>query len=179
MDEQKIAKGIVQILDGIGENRNRPGLRETPRRVAEMFMELLSGTNKQPVLNVGFTEDISDKEIILIKDIHFYSFCEHHLLPFFGKVNIGYQPANNRVAGFSNFIGIVDTYSKRLQIQERLTNQIADAIMKSLQPTGVVVLIEATQLCVSMRKTHTPGTKTVTRVIRGKLSSEQISRVFS
>jgi len=178
MNKQKIAKGIEQILEGIGEDPNRPGLRETPRRVAEMYFDLLSGTENEPVVHSGFMEDVSDKEIIIIKNIDFFSFCEHHFLPFFGKVNIGYLPARNRVAGFSNFVDIVDTYSKRLQIQERLTNQIANAIMKSLKPKGVFVLIEATQLCVSMRKTHTPATKTVTRVVRGELSADQISRVF-
>jgi len=174
MDRKKIEEGVRLILEGIGENPEREGLQKTPRRVAEMCEEILEGTGQTPELDFGFTEDVGPENLIVIKDISFYSLCEHHLLPFFGKVKIVYAPQNNRVAGFSDFARVVDICSRRLQLQERLTNQVADAIWKALQPAGVRVIIEATQLCVSMRGTHKKDIITVTEVLRGSLPSNRI-----
>lgn len=178
MDPEKIEEGILLLLEGIGEDIKREGLKDTPRRVAKMYTEILDGMNKEPKLKSGFAEEISPDNFILIKDILFYSVCEHHLLPFFGKVNILYIPQNNLVAGFSNLVEIVENYSHRLQIQERLTNQIADAINESLNPRGVAIVLEATQLCVCMRGKHSGNIKTITRAIRGEISGEQIPSNF-
>ncbi|MFQ5584428.1 MAG: GTP cyclohydrolase I, partial [Calditrichia bacterium] len=130
MDQKKIEQAVWLLLEGIGEDPEREGLQDTPRRVAELYNEIASGLNRRPTLHPGFAEDVSSDNFILIKDIVFYSLCEHHLLPFFGKVDILYIPQNKRVAGFSNLVDIVEIYARRLQIQERLTNQIADAIVK-------------------------------------------------
>jgi GTP cyclohydrolase I len=178
MDQKKIEEGVKLILDGIGEDLNREGIKDTPLRVARMYSEIFEGMIVQPDLNVGFTEEISQDNYIFIKDIPFYSFCEHHLLPFFGKIKILYIPKDNRVAGFSDLIKVVDLFSRRLQIQERLTNQIADKLMEQLNPVGLRVLIEATQLCVTMRGQRAQGTKTVTWAIRGDISIEKMPNEF-
>lgn len=176
MDQTKIEEGVKLILEGMGEDLTREGIRETPARVARMFPEIFEGMEMKPDLNVGFTEEISRDNFILIKDIPFYSFCEHHLLPFFGKVKILYIPKDNRVAGFSDIVKVVDMYSRRLQIQERLTNQIADKLMETLKPGGIRILVEATQLCVTMRDRRALGAKTVTHATRGNISIEQIPK---
>jgi GTP cyclohydrolase I len=174
MDLDKIEKGIRLLLDGLGENIEREGLKNTPRRVSKMYSEILDGIDKKPHLKSGFAEEISPDNFILVKDILFYSVCEHHLLPFFGKADILYIPQNNLVAGFSNLVEIVEILSHRLQIQERLTNQIADAINESLNPKGVGVVLEATQLCVCMRRKQSGNIRTITRAIRGEISKEQV-----
>lgn len=178
MDQKKIEEGVKLILDGIGEDLNREGIKDTPSRVAQMYLEIFEGMTVHPDLNVGFTEEISQDNYILIKDIPFYSFCEHHLLPFFGKVKILYIPKDNRVAGFSDLVKVVDIFSRRLQIQERLTNQIADKLMEKLKPVGLRVLIVATQLCVTMRGQRAQGTQTVTQAIRGNISIEKMPKEF-
>jgi GTP cyclohydrolase I len=177
MDKNKIEKGVRLILEGIGEDTERAGLKDTPQRFAKMCEEIFGGIGQESSLEIGFIEDILESDIILVKDISFYSICEHHLLPFFGKVNILYSPQNNRVAGFSDITRIVDMYAQRPQIQERLGRQIADEIMRSLQPAGVWVRIEATQLCVSMRGRHKKDLLTVTEVLRGKLPGEWSKRI--
>ncbi len=173
MDRKKIEQGVRLILEGIGEDIARPGLQKTPRRVAEMCEEIFGGIRKKPDLSAGFVEDVGE-QIICIKDIRFYSICEHHLLPFFGKIDIYYIPRDHCVAGFSSFSKIVDTFAHRPQIQERLGRQIADAIVASLDPVGVMVLIEATHLCASMRGAHKKELKTVSQVIRGKLPAKKL-----
>ncbi len=179
MDRKKIAEGVRLILEGIGEDPDREGLRETPRRVSEMLPEILGGTNQMPQLEAGISEEVGD-DMILIKDIPFYSVCEHHLLPFFGRVHLAYIPRENRVAGFSTLTRLVDVYARRLQIQERLTHQIARELMESLQPEGVLVVVEAQQLCVSMRGSKKDTARTVTQAILGKISLDrlQINRLF-
>lgn len=174
MDHKKIARGVRLILEGIGEDPRRPGLQDTPARVAKMCEEIFEGTGKDPALQAGFAEDLGGDGLIALKDIEFYSVCEHHLLPFFGKVSIWYLPRDNRMAGFSDFSRIVDTCARRLQLQERLTAQVADAIMQALQPAGVRVVVEATQLCASMRGRHKKGLRTVTEALRGELPIERI-----
>lgn len=171
MDLQKITKGIQLVLEGIGEDVSREGLRNTPSRVAEMYREILQGINQEPTLEAGFSEEVTD-DLIVIRDIPFYSICEHHLLPFFGKVHIAYVPKSNKVAGFSAITRLVDVFAQRLQIQERLTRNIADAIKKSLNPKGVLVMIEAQQLCVSMRGNKKDSVRTKTKSVHGEISSE-------
>jgi GTP cyclohydrolase I len=173
MDSDKIAKGVRLILEGIGEDLNREGLENTPGNVAEMLEEILAGTNKQFHIESGLFEEVGD-DLILIRNVPFYSLCEHHLLPFFGKIHLAYAPKQNRVAGFSTITRLMDFYAKRLQLQERLTHQIADAVMANLQPHGVFVLIEAQQLCVSMRGDKKETVRTVTQAIRGDISLERL-----
>jgi len=178
METNKIEQGVRLILEGIGEDISRDGLKETPSRVAQMYQEIFEGMKEQPELKAGFTEEISKDNFILIKNIPFYSFCEHHLLPFFGEVKILYIPKDNRVAGFSDLIKIVDLFAHRLQIQERLTNQIADKLMEKLQPIGLRIVLEATQLCVTMRGRKAQGTKTLTQAIRGNIELEKVPQEF-
>ncbi len=173
MDSAKIAEGVRLILEGVGEDLKREGLSETPERVSEMLSEILGGTNQHAELEAGFSEEVAD-DIILLKNILFYSMCEHHLLPFFGKVHIAYVPKDNRVAGFSSLTRIVNIFSRRLQIQERLTHQIANTLMEYLQPVGVLVMVEAQQLCVSMRGSKKDSVRTVTQAIRGEISLERL-----
>ncbi len=161
-------EGIRLVLEGAGEDMNREGLRDTPRRLAEMLEEILDGTNREPELDAGITEKMAD-DVIVIRDIPFYSMCEHHLLPFFGRVHIAYVPRDNRVTGFSSITRLVDTFARRLQIQERLTQQIADTLMQSLNPKGAMVIVTAQQLCVSMRGSKKDSVRTVTRALRGEI----------
>ncbi|MBN2365299.1 MAG: GTP cyclohydrolase I FolE [Calditrichaeota bacterium] len=170
MDQSKIMRGVQLILEGIGEDADREGLKETPRRVAEMCGEILEGIEIRPELQPGFSEEISN-DVIILKDIPFYSVCEHHLLPFFGRVHLAYIPEHNRVSGFSAITRVIDIFSRRLQIQERLTQQIADTVMASLQPAGVAVVVEAQQLCVSMRGGRKDSVRTVTQAVRGEIPS--------
>jgi GTP cyclohydrolase I len=171
MDLNKISEGIRLVLEGIGEDISREGLTETPKRVAEMFQEILQGIHQEPHLTAGISEEVSD-DLIVIRDIPFYSMCEHHLLPFFGKIHIAYIPQSNKVTGFSSLTRLVDVFAHRLQIQERLTRQIADAIMDFLNPKGVLVFVEAQQLCVSMRGSKKDAVRTVTKSVKGDVSSD-------
>ncbi|GAB4380675.1 MAG: GTP cyclohydrolase I FolE [Calditrichia bacterium] len=179
MDRQKIEAGVRLLLKGIGEDVEREGLKETPQRVADMLSEVLSGTGTRPEIRAGISEEISD-DLILLRNIPFYSMCEHHLLPFFGKVHIAYIPQEKRVAGFSTITKLVDGFGKRLQIQERMTHQIADALMEGLRPQGVLVVVEAQQLCVSMRGTKKDTVRTVTQAVRGNIPLDrlQLNRLF-
>ncbi|MCD6221229.1 GTP cyclohydrolase I FolE [bacterium] len=167
MNREKIEKAVKQILEGIGENVNRKGLKETPRRVAKMLEEILSGYKQDPkkILGKVFYEEFN--ELVLVKDIPFYSLCEHHILPFFGKAHIAYIPDGKKVVGISKFARLVDVFTKRLQLQERMTNQIADTIMETLTPQGAMVVIEAEHLCMIMRGVKKPGSKIVTSAMRG------------
>ena len=167
MNREKIEKAVKQILEGIGENVNRKGLKETPRRVAKMLEEILSGYKQDPkkILGKVFYEEFN--ELVLVKDIPFYSLCEHHILPFFGKAHIAYIPDGKKVVGISKFARLVDVFTKRLQLQERMTNQIADTIMETLTPQGAMVVIEAEHLCMIMRGVKKPGCKIVTSAMRG------------
>ena len=171
MDKEKIAQGVRLLLEGIGENPDREGLLDTPVRVANMCEELFEGMNKdaEEYLSRTFTAD--NNEIIVEKDISLYSLCEHHLLPFYGKVHIGYVP-DGKVVGISKLARTVEVYAKRAQIQEQLTAQIADDIMTHLSPKGVIVYIEAEHMCMTMRGVKKPGTKTVTIVSRGCFDNE-------
>ncbi len=167
MNQKKIEKLIREFLEAIGENPNRKGLVNTPRRVAEMCTEIFAGIKKNPrtVLSVIHAE--KHDEMVLLKNIPFYSVCEHHLLPVLGKVHIAYIPAGGRVTGLSKLARVVDIISQRLQLQERMTKEIADTVMEVLKPSGVGVIIEARHLCLEMRGIKKPETVAVTSAVRG------------
>lgn len=167
MDRKKIEKAIREILEAIGENPKRKDLLDTPKRVAEMYEEIFSGIQKEPARELEVVLDQKYEEIILLKNIPLYSVCEHHLLPFIGKAHIAYIPGQGRVTGLSKIARVADILARRLQVQERLTTQIAEIIMAKLRPLGVMVVIEAEHLCMSMRGVQKPGTITVTSAVRG------------
>ena len=176
MDKKKIQKAVKDILQAVGENPNRPDLKETPRRVAEMLEEILSGIKKDPKKELEVILGEKHDEIVLIKNIPLYSICEHHLLPFVGNAHVAYIPKGGRVTGLSKLVRVVETLSKRLQVQERLTTKIADIIMQKLRPLGVLVIIEAEHLCMSMRGVKKPGTITTTSVVRGIFKKNPTTR---
>lgn len=167
MDRKKIEKAVREILGAIGENPQRKDLLGTPRRVAEMYEEIFSGVHKDPAKELEVVLDQKHEEIILLKGIPLYSCCEHHLLPFVGKAHVAYIPRQGRVTGLSKIARVVDTLARRPQVQERLTTQIAEIIMSKLRPLGVMVVIEAEHLCMSMRGVQKAGTLTVTSAVRG------------
>jgi GTP cyclohydrolase I len=171
IDKKKIEKAVSDILCAIGENGKREGLRETPRRVARMYEEIFSGVSKDPKRELKTYKTKNEDEMIIIKDIPFYSVCEHHLLPFFGKAHIVYIPKQNKITGFSSLVRVIDVMAKRPLLQERLTHEIADFFMENLKPMGVLVVIEAEHLCLSMIGVKKPGTLTVTSAIRGVMRS--------
>ena len=176
-DEAEIRKAVTSIIKAIGEDPKREGLVETPRRVAEMYAELFMGLGMDPKeeLTVGFEE--GHREMVIIRDIPFYSMCEHHLLPFYGVTHIGYIPnANGRVVGASKLARVVETVARRPQLQERMTSQIADAIVDGIKPDGVAVVIKAEHLCVMMRGIKKPGSNIVTSAVRGTFRSKAITR---
>ena len=176
MDKKKIQKAVRDILQAIGDNPNRPDLKKTPRRVADMYEEIFSGIKKNPKKELEVVLGEKHDEIVLVKDIPLYSVCEHHLLPFIGKAHIAYIPKGGRVTGLSKLIRVVDIFSKRLQVQERLTTQIADIIMKNLKPLGVLVIIEAQHLCMSMRGVKKPGAVATTSAVRGVFKENSKTR---
>ena len=171
MDEIKIEQAVRLFLEAIGEDINREGLKDTPERISKMCRELFGGIGREADEHLNVTFNTQINEMILEKDVVFYCVWEHHLVPFFGKAHIAYIP-DGKVVGLSKLARTVETYSKRPQIQEQLTAQIADAIMEFLQPKGVMVIMEAEHLCMSMRGVNKPGTKTVTYVCRGKFEEE-------
>ncbi len=178
IDREKIAAGVRLILEGVGEDLEREGLRDTPERVASMYEEILSGMNCDPkeILQVVFAEN--HDEIVMVKDIPFYSICEHHLMPFFGRAHVAYIPSKSgKITGISKLARVVDALAKRLQVQERLTTQIANALVESLDPQGVLVVIEAEHLCMSMRGVNKPGALTVTSAVRGEFRRRQAARM--
>lgn len=172
MDEAKIQQAIRLFLEAIGEDINREGLQDTPKRISKMCKELFGGLNKDASEHLSVTFHTEGNEMVLEKDITFYSVCEHHLLPFFGKAHVAYIP-NGEVVGLSKLARTVETYARRPQIQENLTAQIADAIMKYLQPKGVMVVMEAEHLCMSMRGVSKPETKTITYICRGEFEEDK------
>ncbi len=178
MDKDKIEKAVKMIIEAVGEDLNREGLQGTPRRVANMYEELFGGLHQDPRkhLQTCFVEDGHD-EIVLVKDISFYSMCEHHFLPFYGKAHIAYLPSGGRIVGLSKLVRVIETVSRRPQLQERLTSNIADIITEELDPKGVVVVIEAEHLCMSIRGVGKPGAVTVTSAVRGLFRRNPSSRV--
>jgi len=177
MDREKIEAGVRLILEGVGEDTSREGLRETPRRVAEMYTEIFAGMSQDAGKHLCVTFDEGHQEMVLVRDIPLYSVCEHHLLPFIGRAHVAYIPgADGRVCGLSKLARVVDVFAKRPQVQERLTSQIADTIVEYLKPAGVIVVIEAEHLCMSMRGVEKPGAETVTSAVRGAFKSDARTR---
>lgn len=177
MDHEKIEQGVRLILEGMGEDPDREGLQKTPARVARMYEEICAGLTADPSEYFGTTFDEGENDMVLVKDIPFYSICEHHLVPFFGLAHVGYIPAaDGRICGISKLARLVDAYAKRPQVQERLTMQIADRLVRELNPEGVIVVIQAEHLCMSMRGVKKPGSKTVTSAVRGAFESNLATR---
>lgn len=177
IDKVKIEAVAASIIEAIGEDPEREGLRGTPQRIAEMYSELFAGIDMdaKAELSVGFEE--GHREMVILRDIPFYSMCEHHLLPFYGVAHIGYIPNNEgRVVGISKLARVVDIYAKRIQLQERMTTQIADAILEALQPDGVAVVIQAEHLCMTMRGIKKPGSNVMTSATRGTFRSRAATR---
>jgi len=176
MDKTKIEKAVLDILKAIGADIKRRDLKATPRRVADMYEEILSGMHVDPRQELEVIFEKEHDEIILLKDIPLYSICEHHLLPFIGKAHVAYIPQGNRITGLSKLARVVDILSKRLQVQERLTTEIAETIMEKLRPKGVMVIIEAEHLCMSMRGVKKPEVKTITSAVRGVFRKNEKTR---
>lgn len=176
MDLKKIEKGVRLILEGVGEDPERAGLRETPERVAKMYEEILIGLKTPTEELLKTIEGESHDEMVLLKDIPFYSVCEHHLLPFIGTVHVAYIPSGGKIVGLSELVKAVEVLAKRLQVQERLTTQLADLIMNKLKPKGAMVIIDAEHLCISMRGVKKPGSRTVTSAVRGIFRTKQSTR---
>lgn len=172
MDKDKIKEGVRLILEGIGEDINREGLLETPERIAKMYEELAAGYEDSAPEHLSKRFHVEDSDMIIEKDITFYSFCEHHMLPFYGHAAVAYIP-NGEVVGLSKIARTVEVFAKRFQLQERLAAQVADAFMEELNPKGVMVLIEAEHMCMTMRGIKKPGAKTVTVVTRGAFEEDQ------
>jgi GTP cyclohydrolase I len=173
MDKQKIEDAVRLFLDGIGEDAGREGLRDTPRRISAMCDEIFSGMGQNADGHLSKTFTAGHNEIIIEKDISFYSICEHHLLPFFGKVHIAYVPEET-VVGISKLARTVEVYARRLQIQERMTVQIADAIMQTLKPQGVAVIAQAEHTCMTMRGVKKPGVRTMSLSVRGVFDNNPV-----
>ncbi|MCC9174133.1 GTP cyclohydrolase I FolE [Arthrobacter sp. zg-Y179] len=170
VDQPRIERAVREILLAIGEDPDRDGLRETPSRVAKSYTEIFAGLHQSPSDLLATTFDLDHEEMVLVKDIPFYSTCEHHLVPFHGTAHIGYIPSHEgKVTGLSKLARLVDIYARRPQVQERLTTQIVDALMTNLSPRGAIVVIECEHLCMSMRGVRKPGAKTVTSAVRGQL----------
>ncbi|MFH1798208.1 MAG: GTP cyclohydrolase I FolE [Candidatus Omnitrophota bacterium] len=176
MDKEKIKKAVKDILEAIGDNPEREGLKRTPQRVADMYEEIFGGVKKNAEDEVKVFFEEEHDEIILLKNIPLYSICEHHMVPFIGKAHVAYIPDENRITGLSKIIRIVDVLCRRLQVQERLTTQIADVLMRRLKPKGVFVIIEAEHLCMSMRGVKRPGVITTTSAVKGIFRTSQKSR---
>jgi GTP cyclohydrolase I len=176
IDKDRIKAAVTEILEAIGEDPNREGLADTPDRVARICEEIFAGLNQDPrdVIKV-FSED-GHEEIVMVKDIPLYSVCEHHLLPFIGVAHVVYIPNKGKIVGLSKLARVVDIVAKRPQLQERLTSEIADVIMETVQPHGVAVVVEAEHLCMTMRGVRKPGSKTVTSALRGIVRTQAKTR---
>lgn len=172
VDQKKIKEAIALLLEGIGEDVNREGLKETPDRIARMYAEIFSGMDESPAEHLSKTFSVSGNDMVVEKDIVFYSTCEHHLMPFYGKAHVAYIP-DGKVVGLSKLARCVEVFAKRPQIQEKMTAQIADAIMEYLKPKGVMVMVEAEHMCMTMRGVKKPGSKTVTYAARGVFEEDE------
>jgi len=176
MNLKKIEKGVRLILEGIGEDPDRAGLRGTPERVARMYEEIFAGLETPTEELLKSIEGESHDEMVLLKDIPFYSVCEHHLLPFIGRAHVAYIPSGGKIVGLSELVKAVEVLAKRPQVQERLTSQLADLIINRLKPKGAMVIIDAEHLCMSMRGVKKPGSRTVTSAVRGIFRTKESTR---
>lgn len=177
IDHPRIEKAVREILIAIGEDPDRDGLKQTPARVARFYAEICSGIAESPIEHLNKSFDVDHDEVIVVRDIPFFSICEHHLVPFFGKAHVAYLPKERgKIAGLSKLARLVDGYARRPQVQERLTAQVADALDEKLEPRGAAVVVEAEHLCMSMRGIKKPGTSTVTSSMRGIFRENPSSR---
>ncbi|RDW17591.1 GTP cyclohydrolase I FolE [Oceanobacillus arenosus] len=176
MDKQKIEEAVRMILEAIGEDPDRQGLLDTPKRVAKMYEEVFSGLKKDPAEHCKTVFEEEHDEVVLVKDIQFSSMCEHHLVPFFGVAHIAYIPKHGRVIGLSKLARIIDDFSKRPQLQERITTSVAELLMEELDPIGVMVVLEAEHMCMTIRGVKKQGAKTVTSAVRGEFRTNSKSR---
>jgi GTP cyclohydrolase I len=176
IDLEKIERGVRLILEGVGEDVERPGLQRTPRRVAEMYVELTAGMREDPAEHVKPLPGDRHDEMVIVKDIHFASLCEHHLAPFVGKCHIAYIPKEGRIVGLSKLARLVETFARRLQVQERLASEIADTLFDGLKPVGVMVVMEAEHTCMTIRGVKKPGAVTITSAIRGGFRKDPRTR---
>src|SRR3954469_22400008 len=166
VDQERVAKAVREILEAVGEDPDRDGLVDTPDRVARMYAEVLSGIDEEPSIELTF--EANHDEMVMVHDIPLYSLCEHHMVPFMGRAHVAYIPSEDgRITGLSKLPRLVQSFARRLQVQERLTAQIADELERSLKPRGVFVVVEAEHLCMSMRGVRTPGATTITSSVRG------------
>lgn len=176
MDSKKIETAVRSLLEAVGDDPNRGGLQDTPKRVAAMYEEILGGMKRSAAEVLTVLKEEQYDDIVLIKDIPLYSMCEHHLLPFIGTAHVGYIPGGGRVTGLSKIVRVVEVFARRFQTQERLTTQIADAVMEHLRPKGVITIIEAEHLCMVMRGVRSPGAKTTTSAVRGLFRDNPATR---
>jgi GTP cyclohydrolase I len=177
VDKPRVERAVRELLEAIGEDPERDGLRRTPTRMAEMYDEIFAGLREDPSRHLTVTFEAEHDEMVMVRDIALQSVCEHHLVPFVGRAHVAYIPgADGRITGLSKIARLVDGFAKRPQVQERLTTQIADALMEVLKPDGVFVLIEAEHLCMSMRGVKKPGSLTVTSAVRGLFKSNPATR---
>lgn len=176
VDKEKAAAAVRLLLEAVGEDPDREGLLNTPMRVARMYEEVLAGRQDDGSTHLEVIFDEGHDELVLVRDIGFYSLCEHHMVPFFGKAHVGYIPADGRVTGLSKLARVVQAYARRLQVQERMTAQIADTMMRHLKPKGVAIVVEAEHLCMSMRGVRQPGAKTMTSAVRGVFRTDERTR---
>jgi GTP cyclohydrolase IA len=177
VDLHRIEAAVREILQAVGEDPDRDGLLETPARVARMYAEIFAGLHDSPDRHLKTTFEAEHDEMVMVRDIPIYSACEHHLIPFIGKAHIAYIPGNDgRITGLSKLARLADVYARRPQVQERLTVQIADALVRILEPRGALVVIEAEHLCMSMRGVRKPGSSTVTSAVRGLFKTSQATR---
>ena len=176
MDKERIIRAIAEIIEAIGEDPERPGLRGTPERVADMFEDILSGDKRQAEEVLSKTHELDHNEMVIVRDIPFYSMCEHHLLPFYGKAHIAYIPRENKITGISKLARLVESVASRLQLQERLTEVVADMMVQNLDPLGAMVVIEAQHMCMIMRGVKKPGSKVITSAMRGIFLSDARTR---
>ena len=176
MDKQRIENAVREILSAIGEDPDREGLQETPKRVANMYAEIFAGLEDDPKRHLKIFNESNNDEMVVVRDIPMYSMCEHHLLPFVGKAHIAYIPSDGKVIGLSKLARIIDSFSKKPQLQERLTSQIADFLEENLSPKGIAVVIEAEHLCMTMRGARAAGAKTQTSALRGIMRKDARTR---
>lgn len=176
MNLKRLEKAVREILLAVGENPDREGLKETPGRVARMYAEVFEGLGKDPRKVFKIFKNESHEEMVLLKDIPFFSMCEHHLLPFTGKAHVAYIPNLGRLSGLSKLARVVELLARRPQVQERLTGQVADTIMEVLQPKGAMVIVEAEHLCMTMRGARKPGSKMITSAVRGIFETNEVTR---
>jgi GTP cyclohydrolase I len=177
IDHERIERAVREILLAIGEDPDRDGLLNTPRRMAKMYEEIFIGLHENPAEHLTVTFEADHDEMVMVRDIPLHSMCEHHLVPFAGRAHVAYIPGSDgRITGLSKIARLVDGFAKRPQVQERLTTQIADALMESLQPEGVLVMVEAEHFCMSMRGVKKPGSLTITSAVRGLFKSNASTR---